>query len=79
VRGFPGLGQEISLNHTRRDWVGIYKTAVMEFSRNKSPASIDVAERAIVKLLRELPIADSKLHRELKDALNSLAVLKRML
>jgi len=51
----------------------------MEFSRNKSPASIDVAERAIQKLLHELPIADSKVHRELKDALNSLAVLKRML
>jgi hypothetical protein len=67
------------LNRIGRDWVRIYKTAVMEFSRNKSPASIDVAERAIQKLLHELPIADSKVHRELKDALNSLAVLKRML
>jgi hypothetical protein len=48
------------LNHNGRDGVGIYKTAAMEFSRNKSPASIDVAEEAIQKLLREFPIADSK-------------------
>ena len=48
------------MNHIARDWVGIYKTAAMEFSRNKSPASIDVAEQAIQELLRELPIADSK-------------------
>ena len=48
------------MNHIGRDWVGIYKTAAMEFSRNKSPASIDLAEHAIQNLLRELPIADSK-------------------
>jgi hypothetical protein len=48
------------LNHIGRDWVGIYKTAAMEFSRNKSPASINLAEHAIQNLLRELPIADSK-------------------
>ena len=48
------------MNHIGRDWVGIYKTAAMEFSRNKSPASIDVAEQAIQKLWRELRIKDSK-------------------
>jgi hypothetical protein len=48
------------LNQIGRDWVGIYKTAATEFSRNESPASIDVAEQAIQKLLRELPIAESK-------------------
>jgi hypothetical protein len=51
----------------------------MEFDRSKLPASIDVAEKAIHQRLRVLPIAHSKQHRELKDALNSLTVLKRML
>ncbi len=51
----------------------------MEFDRQKLPESIDVAEKAIHQRLRELPIADSKELRELKDALNSLAVLKKML
>ena len=51
----------------------------MEFDRDKSPASIDLAEKAIHQRLRGLPIANSKEHRELRDALNSLAVLKRML
>jgi hypothetical protein len=51
----------------------------MEFDRHKLPASIDVAEKAVRQRLRGLPIADSKEHRELRDALNSLAVLKKML
>jgi len=51
----------------------------MEFDRDKMPASIDVAEKAIRQRLRGLPIAHSKEHHELRDALNSLAVLKRML
>jgi hypothetical protein len=51
----------------------------MEFDRSKLPASIDVAEKAIHQRLRVLPIAHSKEHRELRDALDSLAVLKRML
>ena len=53
--------------------------AVMEFDRYKLPARIDVAEKAIHQRLRGLPIAHSKEHRKLRDALNSLAVLKRML
>jgi hypothetical protein len=48
----------------------------MEFDRDKLPASIDVAEKTIHQRLRGLPIANSKEHRELSDALNSLAVLK---
>ena len=51
----------------------------MEFDRKKLPASIDVAEKAIHQRLRALPIAQSKEHLKLKDALSSLAVLKRML
>ncbi len=51
----------------------------MEFDRDKLPASIDVAEKAIHQRLWGLPIAHSQEHRELRDALNSLAVLKRML
>ena len=51
----------------------------MEFDRDKLPASIDVAEKAIHRRLRGLPIVHSKEHRKLRDALNSLAVLKRML
>jgi len=38
-----------------------------------------VAEKAIHQRLRGLPIAHSKEHGKLRDALNSLAVLKRML
>jgi hypothetical protein len=49
-----------------------------EFDRDKLPASIDMAEKAINQRLRGLPIAHSKEHRKLRDALNSLAVLKRM-
>jgi hypothetical protein len=63
----------------RQGLVHVYRAAVMEFDRDKSPASIDVAEKAIHQRLRGLPIADSKEHRELRDALDSLAVLKRML
>ncbi len=51
----------------------------MEFDRDKLPASIEVAEKAIHERLRGLPITYSKQHRKLRDALNSLAVLKRML
>ena len=51
----------------------------MEFDRDKLPTSIDVAEKAIHQRLRGLPIARSQEHRELRDALDSLAVLKRML
>jgi hypothetical protein len=68
-----------SVSHSDRDWLDVYRAAAMEFDRDKLPASIDVAEKAIHKRLRGLPIARSKEHRELKDALNSLAVLKRML
>jgi hypothetical protein len=68
-----------SVSHNGRDWLDVYKAAVKEFDRDKLPASIDVAEKAIHQRLRGLPIADSKEHRELRDALNSLAVLKSML
>jgi hypothetical protein len=67
-----------SVIHNDRDWPDFYRAAAMEFDRNKLPASIDVAEKAIQQRLRRLPIAHSKEHRKLKDALNSLAVLKRM-
>ena len=68
-----------SVSHNDRDWLDVYRAAAMEFDRNKLPASIDVAEKAIHQPLRGLPIARSKQHRKLRDALNSLAVLKRML
>jgi hypothetical protein len=61
-----------------RNWLEVYRAAVMEFDREKLPASIDMAEKAIHQRLRGLPIANSREHRELTDALNSLAILKRM-
>jgi hypothetical protein len=67
------------VSHNDGDWLGVYRAAAMEFDRDKLPASIEVAEKAIHQCLRGLPIADSKEHRKLRDALNSLAVLKRML
>jgi hypothetical protein len=51
----------------------------MEFDRDKLPARIDVAEKAIHQRLRGVPIGRSKEHRKLRDALNCLAVLKGML
>jgi hypothetical protein len=68
-----------SVSHNVRDWLDLYRAAAMEFDRDKLPASIDVAEKAIHQRLRGLPIAHSQEHRELREALNSLAVLKRML
>jgi hypothetical protein len=68
-----------SVSHNDRNWLDIYRAAVMEFDRDKLPASIEVAEKAIQQRLRRLPIANSKEHRELRDALDNLAVLKRML
>jgi hypothetical protein len=68
-----------SVSHNDGDWLGVYRAAAMEFDREKLPASIEVAEKAIHRRLRGLPIAHSKEQRKLKDALNSLAVLKRML
>ena len=67
------------MSQNGRHWLDIYRAAVMEFDREKLPASIEVAEQAIHQRLREVPIANSKQHRQLTDALNSLAVLKRML
>ena len=70
----------MSHNHNSdRDWLDVYRAAAMEFDRDKLPASIDVAKKAIQQRLRGLPIAHSKEHRKLRDALNSLVVLKRML
>jgi hypothetical protein len=69
----------MSLFRNDRDWLDFYRAAAMEFDRNKLPASIDVAEKAIQQRLRGLPIARSKEHSRLRDALNSLAALKRML
>ena len=66
-------------NDNDRDWLDVYRTAAMEFDPNKLPASIELAEEAIHQRLRGLPIAYSKEHGKLRDALNSLAVLKRML
>ena len=67
------------MSQNGRHWLDVYRAAVMEFNRDKLPASIEVAERAIHQRLRGLPIANSKERRELRDALDSLAVLKRML
>ena len=63
----------------QNDWLDVYRAAVMEFDRDKSPARIDVAEKAIHQRLRGLPIVNSKERRELTDALKNLGVLKRML
>src|SRR6266852_8148368 len=36
-----------SVSHNDRDWLDVYRAAAMEFDRDKLPASIDVAEKAI--------------------------------
>jgi hypothetical protein len=35
------------VSHNDRDWLDVYRAAAMEFDRDKLPASIDVAEKAI--------------------------------
>jgi hypothetical protein len=71
---------EISfVSQNDRGWIGVYRAAVMEFDREKLPASIEVAENAIHQRLRGLPVLNSKERLELTDALKSLVVLKRML
>jgi hypothetical protein len=75
----PVRGDSSMSHNNDRNWLDVYRAAVMEFNRDKLPASIDVAEKAIHQRLRGLPIAHSKEHGKLRDALNSLAVLKRML
>ena len=76
-------GSVVSHNNKNKnnnnDWLDVYRAAAMEFDRNKLPASIELAEEAIRQRLRGLQIVHSKEHRELRDALNSLAILKRML
>jgi hypothetical protein len=52
--------ETLSVSHNDGDWLDVYRAAVMEFDRNKLPASIDVAEKAIHQRLRGLPIANSK-------------------
>ncbi len=47
----------------------------MEFDRDKLPASIDVAAKAIHQRLRGLPIAHSKRSRR---AIREMAPLKRL-
>jgi hypothetical protein len=47
----------------------------MEFDRDKLPASIDMAEKAIHQRLRGLPIAHSKRSRR---AIREMAPLKRL-
>src|SRR5437870_4921921 len=49
-----------SMSHNDRDWLDVYRAAVMEFDRGKLPASIGVAEKAIHQRLRGLPIANSR-------------------
>ncbi len=80
-KGLCAETPSVSHNHNNndRDWLDVYRAAAMEFDRDKLPASIDVAEKAIHQRLRRLPIAHSKEHGKLRDALNSLAVLKGML
>jgi hypothetical protein len=35
------------VSHNESDWLDVYRAAAMEFDRDKLPASIDVAEKAI--------------------------------
>ena len=67
------------MSQNSRDWIGVYRAAVMEFDRDKLPSTIEVAEKAINQCLRGLPIANSKERRELTDALKNLVALKRIL
>ncbi len=55
-----------SVSHNDRDWLDVYRAAAMEFDRDKLPASIDVAEKAIHQRLRRLPLAHSKEHGKLE-------------
>jgi len=38
------------MSHNDKDWLDVYKAAVMEFNRDKLRASIEVAEEAMPRV-----------------------------
>jgi len=63
----------------QKDWVELYRSALMEFDRVLLPEKIDAANQAIPRRMHELLLQKKSLpeHRDLEDALRNLRSLRR--
>jgi len=63
----------------QKDWVELYRSALMEFDRVRLPEKIDAANQAIPRRMHELLLQKKSLpeHRDLEDALRNLRSLRR--
>ncbi len=59
-------------------WQDVYSTALLELDRNRLPARIEEAERAIEARYAGLDVAnDAEERQRLADAMQNLSVLRR--
>ena len=63
----------------QKDWVELYRSALMEFDRVRLPEKIDAANQAIQRRMYELLPQTNSLqeHRDLEVALRNLRSLRR--
>jgi hypothetical protein len=63
----------------QKDWVELYRSALMEFDRVRLPEKIDAANQAIQRRMYELLPQTNSLqeHRDLENALRNLRSLRR--
>ncbi len=65
----------------QKDWVELYRSALMELDRAHLPQKIDVAHQAIQQRINELLLQKNTTqeHLTLEDALRNLRSLKRQI
>lgn len=63
----------------QKDWVELYRSALMELDRVRLREKIDAANQAIQRRMHELLLQTNSLpeHRDLEDALRNLRSLRR--
>ena len=63
----------------QKDWVELYRSALMELDRTQLPSKIDAASSAIQQRINELLIQKNTSHEhlQLEDALRNLRSLRR--
>ena len=64
-----------------KDWIELYRSALMELDRGQLPEKIEAARQAIEARINQLPLQKDHVeeHRELEDALRNLRSLKRQI
>ena len=65
----------------QKDWVELYRSALMELDHAQLPQKIDVAHQAIQQRINELLLQKNTTHEHLalEDALRNLRSLKRQI